>query len=373
MRGLWLSVIVSTLFFPNLTKGAGVSSTEWTHFGTRPLAMGNAFVSISDDYNALFYNPAGLARIKTWDGEFLNPALHISSATTGLIQETRQLLGKTSTSKMIETIEKNTGKNQYLNLKLTPHLIIPNFGFALGSSLTSGFAWHRSLAVDVNATFSVVTPISFAFSILDDKLSFGFTTKMRAITSLVDRFDANDISAFSRVKKPEEGSEQTERTLGDYIKAGVGVGADVGLLFTPTKVLKPSLGISVTDVGGTAFKKVSALDAYSSVAPLIRPSVNVGISMRPLEIDSLYLTTALDIHSINRDYAFNKKLHAGIEIGYGSWAKIQTGLHQGYLTGGMVLDIGILNINLATYSVELSNYAGYREQRRYVAQFKLLL
>ena len=33
---------------------------RWTHFGPRPLAMGNAYTAVADDHNALFYNPAGL-------------------------------------------------------------------------------------------------------------------------------------------------------------------------------------------------------------------------------------------------------------------------------------------------------------------------
>ena len=36
----------------------------WTHYGVRPLGMGNAFVAVADDFNSLFYNPAGLARLK---------------------------------------------------------------------------------------------------------------------------------------------------------------------------------------------------------------------------------------------------------------------------------------------------------------------
>ena len=31
--------------------------------GPRPIAMGDAFTSIADDYSAIFWNPAGLARI----------------------------------------------------------------------------------------------------------------------------------------------------------------------------------------------------------------------------------------------------------------------------------------------------------------------
>ena len=37
--------------------------------------MGNAYVSIADDFNALFYNPAGLARLNDWDFEIINPTI----------------------------------------------------------------------------------------------------------------------------------------------------------------------------------------------------------------------------------------------------------------------------------------------------------
>ena len=32
--------------------------------GVRPLGMGGAFTAVADDENALFYNPAGLARVR---------------------------------------------------------------------------------------------------------------------------------------------------------------------------------------------------------------------------------------------------------------------------------------------------------------------
>jgi len=43
---------------------SNVTSVFELGMGARPLAMGGAFVGIADDGNALFYNPAGLARVK---------------------------------------------------------------------------------------------------------------------------------------------------------------------------------------------------------------------------------------------------------------------------------------------------------------------
>ncbi len=36
--------------------------------GIRPLGMGNAFITVADDENTLFYNPAGLNDVKGFGG-----------------------------------------------------------------------------------------------------------------------------------------------------------------------------------------------------------------------------------------------------------------------------------------------------------------
>ena len=46
-----------------LSQTSGVSYTIHHHYvAPRALGMGDAFVAVANDYNALFYNPAGLAR-----------------------------------------------------------------------------------------------------------------------------------------------------------------------------------------------------------------------------------------------------------------------------------------------------------------------
>lgn len=50
-----------------LAKGPGTSGgrTLLQSIGARPAGMGEAFVAVSDDANSIYYNPAGLTRIKT--------------------------------------------------------------------------------------------------------------------------------------------------------------------------------------------------------------------------------------------------------------------------------------------------------------------
>ncbi len=97
---------------------------KWTHYGVRPLAMGNAFVAVADDHNALFYNPAGLARLQSWSMEIINPTIGISANTIATIQDVTKLAsggasaqsGKSSVQTALETFESLSGKPQYINV-----------------------------------------------------------------------------------------------------------------------------------------------------------------------------------------------------------------------------------------------------------------
>ncbi|MFQ5798982.1 MAG: OmpP1/FadL family transporter [Bacteroidota bacterium] len=63
-------IVISFLFLPVLTSHAQFPedalrlSTLGVGVGGRALGMGNAFTAVSDDYTAIFWNPAGLAQIR---------------------------------------------------------------------------------------------------------------------------------------------------------------------------------------------------------------------------------------------------------------------------------------------------------------------
>ncbi len=81
-------ILLLSLLIPALAFG---NDHRWTHFGPRPLAMGNAFIAVVDDYNALFYNPAGLARLKDWGFEIINPGLEVAADTINAVSKMQKL------------------------------------------------------------------------------------------------------------------------------------------------------------------------------------------------------------------------------------------------------------------------------------------
>ena len=63
--------------------------------------------------------------------------------------------------------------------------------------------------------------------------------------------------------------------LENYIKSGYGFGLDVGILFKPVKFMDPTLGVSITDFGGTSFQELNAVAHTTGKASPILPSVNI--------------------------------------------------------------------------------------------------
>ena len=335
---------------------------RWTHFGVRPLAMGNAYVSVADDFNALFYNPAGLARLVEWDGELINPYLSFGTETKDLITDVIDLTSSNpGTSDVLTFFEGKTGKNLHASLGLTPHLIFQNIGFGIGLNTGVDATMHSDLDIDLKAGIEIILPVSYARNFLNDRLSVGGSIKLRSFAGIDATLDITELSSLS-----EDDSENSPEQVGN------GVGVDLGILFTPVEVMSPTLGISITDLGGTPFQKTGDLNKPNDVLP----SVNTGFSIMPYKTDFSFLRLALEAHSINQPIHYSHKLHFGAEMGVSSIFKIQAGLKDGYLAGGFEFDVGLLSLRYANHVVDHGPIVGINDgliDRRHILQIKLLI
>lgn len=357
------------------TPVAYAQQEKWTHYGVRPLAMGNAFVAVADDYNALFYNPAGLARLPEWTGELINPYFELSNSTRDFLSDIQSLQGGSAgnTQDVLHLIEEQSGKVHHVAAGFTPHLVFRGFGLGIGADLSGTLLFHRYPTIDIDLGPSIIVPIAFAFNMLEDRLSLGFTVKARIEGGIDKEFSIEDIEAFSK-KETEEGETDTESAkLTDYVEGGRGFGADFGLLFTPIKPMEPTIGISITDIGGTTYKKMNIGGEAAGTPSTTLPSVNTGFSIKPFQTPSQYWLMAIDAHAINQPYSFSKKLNLGTEYGVGRILKLQMGLHQGYLSGGFQFDVRLLKLRFVTYAEEMGTSAGTLQDRRYAVQLKLLI
>jgi hypothetical protein len=349
--------LASFILFGSFSHAA---ENRWTHFGVRPLAMGNAYVSVADDFNALFYNPAGLARIQEWDGELLNPYLSAGSESFGLITEISSL-GGASTAEYLSFFQDKTGRNMHFGAGVTPHLIFKNFGFGIGVNTGADITMHSDLNIDAKLGAEIVAPFTYAMNFFNDRLSVGATLKARIFAGVDENLDITMVESLA-----ESSDDDT------LFKTGTGVGADVGLLFTPTQKMSPTLGISITDLGGTKYQGSGDISAPEDVLA----SVNTGFSIMPYKTDFSFLRVSIEAHSINRPIHYSHKLHMGAEMGVSSIFKVQAGLKDGYLGGGFELDVGILSLRYANHVVDQGSIVGIDDElidRRHMLQVKLLI
>lgn len=357
------------LLLPLTARGGG--DHRWTHFGLRPLGMGNAYVAVADDYNALFYNPAGLARLKDWHAEFLNPTLEVSARTIGFAKDLSKLSGGSASdsSEVLKTLSAQSGKTHHFAYYQTPFFVTQNWGFGLGLEVSASMAVHSDIDVAVDAGTKAILPIAFASNFLEDRLSLGMAVKFIGAAGIDTNVDLDTLSAFSKSDDPNA------TKLNDLFNAGYGIGADVGMLFTPIEPMEPTLGVSITDIGGTPFKAQKVGGKTVAAPPIRLPSVNTGVSIKPYKTEMSYVLLAVDAHSINQPFHYTHKLNLGAEWGFTRIIKIQCGMKDGYPTGGFQFDVGLLSLRLVTYTVDHAPIVGTNKdlaEQRYALQLKLL-
>src|SRR4051812_2175408 len=80
MRALLLGLLTfACAVFGQQDAWAGLSELKELFRGARATAMGGAFVSVADDEQAVFYNPAGLANIQASTFHFVSASLEAST------------------------------------------------------------------------------------------------------------------------------------------------------------------------------------------------------------------------------------------------------------------------------------------------------
>jgi len=352
------------------------------HPTVRALSLGNAFTAISDDYGALYYNPAGLGRQLEWTLEVLTVDLEVGQNSIKAFNDTLELAEKMQGSPelgdILETMQKNLGqkKNMHARVGIHPYLMLPiiNFGIGFFFDTSIDLVFHRDPSAEMRVIMDAGMVTGYAHNFFNKRLTLGATIQPTVRASIDEEFGINLLDS--------------DKDFIEYGGQGIGTGVDLGLMFTPYKKWKPTLGLSILDIGDTNFQPIEAaadvlgVKTEDLVAPLRNPqSVNIGFSIKP-SWRKLYSLISFDIQDINQAESFGKKLHFGTEFGWGRWVKLGLGINQFNLsdivkqegwTAGISLNVMVIRIQVVTYAEELGPVAGSNPDRRYLFHLKALL
>ncbi len=353
----------------------------------RALGMGDAFVGVANDYTALFYNPAGLARRD--DGE-LNLSLDAATSASFLnftkdIQNA-QKSGTTDTDKqqaILDVLDKYSGKT--FSLRTAPAsavLVRPNWGIGfIPADVSVETTVHKQVGPSVNATVYGDSTLAYGYGkdlpwFDHARFSMGMTGKFTNRVYASKALSAIELATNSNLVKKEDLAE------------GYSLDADIGALLTPefpdegiwsvVRLARPTFGMVVRNVGETGFgKSLKLVNKESTEAPIKNYRV-VDVGTR-WEYPSAWIfggRGVLDVRDIGHPlFNWRKGIHAGFEFDWtmASWWKGQYrfGYSEGYFTGGLSALLGIFNLDAVTYAEDVGTYDHPLESRVYMLRLSL--
>lgn len=385
---LFFAILCSLQVQAEITAGPRI---HHEYESPRALGMGNAFVAVADDYNALFYNPAGMARRK--DGH-LN--LYLGGGTAqdllGLISDIDKASskqGSTDAEKqeaILEILNKSYGDSYALLFNAPSGILVrPNWGIGiLPLNFNTHLNVHQSLGPVLNIHSYLDTVIAFGLAkdyekdwLPKGRTSIGVTFKAVNRGYLNESFAAVDLVADSKVLEAKD------------FKEGFTLDADLGLLYDPEipeegffsvfRLAKPSFGLVVRNIADYGFTTdLNLLDkAKSEEKPeRLYRRIDIGSKWEYPELWIFGGRGVLDFRDIlHPSVNFRKSLHLGFEFDWKvfSWWKghYRIGLNQGYLTAGLSALLGIFNLDLVTYAEDVGSLKNPKESRKYELRMNL--
>lgn len=385
---LFLASLIS-LSVGSFAQAESVSTTLHHHYqAPRALGMGDAFVAVANDYSAIFYNPAGLARRE--DGQ-INLSLSFAGTPGAMdfykeYQDIEQSNKSDSEKQLayLQLIERHYGDVYSIRAGLAEAFWVrPNWGMAfIPMDVSVEMAMHKQVGPTLNATVYADTTLAMAYA--DDiksasfgRLSWGITGKFVNRGFYSEPISAIDLAQSSEIVRKED------------LLEGYTVDADLGLLWTPDlpdsglwsvmKLARPSFGLVARNIGEVGFGQSMKLlnkEQQDGTPEKMYRVFDVGSRW---EYPSMWIfggRGVLDVRDIGHpDFSWRKGLHLGFEFDWtvSTWWKghYRVGLSQGFWTAGLSAELGIFNLDVVSYADDVGTRNTPVESRVYATRLNM--
>ena len=359
-------------------------------FSARYMAMGDGGVAVANDSYLFYQNPAGLGINKEGVSEE-NGIFTILSI--GLRTDVKMALDIFDTVKKVGDspfINSDPLKAIYDNKEDVNKIIGKNIGLGLTGPIYLGYVgngWGFMLADALDLSISVsrhaIPRIKvIGNGVVDFKFGLAFN---------FDLFDKNDLSIGIAPKVFYRGDVDLDKgltemidmadSIQDSIGYGLGFGLDTGVLLKIPFMKESRFGFAIDDIYSIYEKKSknSSGKTINLGTKKIKPVLKFGFYFefsdftRDLIGDWLGLKVIADIdHLFDQDFpGLGKKLHMGGEFSLFSFLYFRAGINQGYMTGGLGLDLFILRVDYAYYQREVGPYAGNKVESTHAASISI--
>ncbi len=361
-------------------SNSALAAKDWTihqnYTSTRAEGMGNAFTAVADDYSALFYNPAGLARLPKVNVD-LGIQAEMDSKTIKFQKDIQKVSKSQDINEIQNLLDQNYGK--HYSIRATPlsgFAVGPKWGLAvIPADVTVEMGIHQLAGASLDLIGYEDTTIAYGRGwnvrgLENSQLSFGLTGKAiyRVYTNktLLASDLANNSNTIFRA------SDAAEGFTGD---------ADAGMLWTPVvkptgilRYLKPTFGVTIHNIFDEGFAtNFHWINAHSGRPAKLERRYSLGTMFELPDFWIFKTRMAADLTDMGHEnFSFRKGSHVGFEFLWkvrswwqGGW---RVGLNQGYFTAGFTGTAGVFTLDIATYAEETGPTQTPLASRRYMAK-----
>lgn len=316
----------------------------------KALGMGNAYLVHGKGHDSIYYNPAGLAKMTGFQWRIMGMNLGLN----GLDSYSEYADMVDNSDDLPSVLNQLYGRPIWGRADLQTSISWGPFMIGGAGRSNMGFTLHNPALPELNtgyfADYSVFG--GAGLPLIPGILDVGVIAKR------ITRYSGGGSIGASVL-----GFLDSDILEERFKRSGTGYGVDWGAKLRLPTDWNPSVGFAWRDVGHTSYNLHK-----TDIGPESTPdqmSVGLGLEkdftafvVRP-EINYKYLNAS--------NTQIGKKLHAGLEIEM-PVVTLRGGYNQGYYTAGVSFDFWIFEIDMATYGVELGEYVGQKEDRRYLLQ-----
>lgn len=324
--------------------------------GPRPMGMGGAFVAVSDDANALFSNPAGLASIKKIRASILPLEMEVGKNALDIYTDSKNVDFDNETE-TAQYLRDHIGDRSHVGINLFPYYSMPRFAIGLIGTARADLEvidrqYPKVVSHVVNDTG---VGAGYAHPFLDGDLSVGASLKYINRQSLNKEYTVLDIT-----------SDDLEEKIRDDLDKGSGVLADIGVMYSLVDLglANARVGACANNLIGSKLGDAEDLDSHVDIGFAV--DSDLWITKATFAVDYVDLFSQL-----GTDNDLPKRVRLGVECRLPLFLTVRAGLYQGYYTAGVNLDARFVQLDALTYAEEIGAYAGQRADRRYALRFTM--
>lgn len=289
------------------------------------------------------WNPAGMAFSKglRWD---------LFNIDAGINGQDAYDLGRTMGSvNGIEDLDAFYGKPIWVGAAASSSLMFPYIGFSYSRDITADLVLHNPILPEFKVKYysDEATMLGAAAKVG----AFGVGLNLKQIVRT-----GNDTAIGADLLTAIDQTALQAQIQGDK---GVGYGLDFGVMYKPDVLLNPVVSLGYQNVGDTTFQKTGG----TSAPPAIQDNLTLGAT---ISADALIagFTTGFEYRHINTTgEPIGKKIHFGAEVNLLN-IDLRAGFYQGYPSYGLGLDLFLLQLDAALYTIERGAYPGQTPEQR---------